>query len=201
MAHNMQFDYKVIDDFIPLSLQEEIKKILIVDREFPWFYVPDVTYGDKASRHTKTPAPAFSHALKYQGNFNSQFLSHFSMLAHLGAQAADFKFKEIAQARTFLQLPLSKSYLKQSVDRLHCDLDEDHLVVLYYVVDSDGDTIIVNKKMDLETREENLEYQNYDILAKVTPKQGRVVLFDGKLYHTAEQPKNNIRCVINIDVI
>ena len=35
---------------------------------------------------------------------------------------------------------------------------------------------------------------------KVTPKQGRVVLFDGALYHTAQQPNNNIRCVVNYDL-
>ena len=195
----MQFDYKIIDDFIPLSLQEELKKLLILDKGFPWYYSPDVTYGDKALVNAR--APGFSHTFKVQGNFTSNFSSHFSMLAHLGANIVDFKFKELAQARTFLQLPLSQSFLHESVDRLHCDLEIDHLVVLYYVIDSDGDTIITNKRMVPFKREEHLEYQNYDILAKVTPKQGRAVIFDGKLYHTAEQPKNNIRCVVNMDII
>ena len=37
---------------------------------------------------------------------------------------------------------------------------------------------------------------------KVTPKQGRVVLFDGGLMHTAEQPINsNVRCIVNYDLI
>ena len=35
---------------------------------------------------------------------------------------------------------------------------------------------------------------------KVTPKQGRVVLFDGAYYHTAQQPNNNIRCIVNYDL-
>ena len=35
---------------------------------------------------------------------------------------------------------------------------------------------------------------------KVTPKQGRVVLFDGALYHTAEQPNHNLRCIVNYDL-
>ena len=40
-----------------------------------------------------------------------------------------------------------------------------------------------------------------EILEKrITPKQGRVVLFDGSYYHTAEQPLNNIRCVVNYDL-
>ena len=51
--------------------------------------------------------------------------------------------------------------------------------MLYYVLDSDGDTIIYNEKKDSD---------NYTIKKRVTPKQGKVVLFDGQLYHTAEQP-------------
>ena len=59
-------------------------------------------------------------------------------------------------------------------------------------MDSDGDTIIYN---------ETVKSENYTIKEKVTPKQGRVVLFDGSLYHTAEQPINNVRCIVNYDLI
>ena len=35
---------------------------------------------------------------------------------------------------------------------------------------------------------------------KVSPKQGRVVLFDGRHFHTAEQPNHNLRCIVNYDL-
>ena len=70
-------------------------------------------------------------------------------------------------------------------------IDTDHFVMLYYVGDSDGDTIIYNE------REKS---KSYTIKKKVTPKQGRVVLFDGRLYHTAEQSINTTRCIVNYDV-
>ena len=38
------------------------------------------------------------------------------------------------------------------------------------------------------------------IKQRVTPKQGRVVLFDGWLMHTAEQPINNVRCIVNYNL-
>ena len=63
--------------------------------------------------------------------------------------------------------------------------------MLYYVCDSDGDTIIFNEKEKSE---------KYTVQKRVTPKQGRVVLFDGDFYHTAEQPIDNIRCVVNYDL-
>ena len=41
---------------------------------------------------------------------------------------------------------------------------------------------------------------NLTIKQRVTPKQGRVVLFDGWLMHTAEQPINNVRCIVNYNL-
>ena len=89
-----------------------------------------------------------------------------------------------------MQLPLFSE--RTSVDTPHTDLSEKHFVMLYYVKDSDGDTIIYN---------ETEKSDKYTIKQKVTPKQGRVVLFDGSLYHTAEQPINNVRCIVNYDLI
>ena len=61
------------------------------------------------------------------------------------------------------------------------------------VCDSDGDTIIYNEKVISE--------KGLTVQKKVTPKQGRVVLFDGAYYHTAQQPNNNIRCIVNYDLV
>ena len=36
---------------------------------------------------------------------------------------------------------------------------------------------------------------------RVSPKKGRVVVFDGYFWHTACQPENNKRLVINYNVI
>ena len=80
----------------------------------------------------------------------------------------------------------------------------DHFVMLYYVCDSDGDTIIYNEKCsDLNEFNNNLnvvEKTRFSIQRKITPKQGRVVLFNGRLYHTAEQPNHNVRCIVNYDL-
>ena len=97
----------------------------------------------------------------------------------------------LLQGRSFLQLPLNIK--DRSVDRPHRDMYETNnfFVVLYYVCDSDGDTIIYN---------ETGSSDKYTLKQKITPKQGRVAIFDGCLYHTAEQPLNNVRCVINYNL-
>jgi hypothetical protein len=74
-------------------------------------------------------------------------------------------------------------------------------VVLYYVVDSDGDTIIVDKQAtDNDSIRYDLKAKDFDKKVRVKPKQGRAVIFDGSYYHTAEQPINDIRCIINVDI-
>ena len=62
-----------------------------------------------------------------------------------------------------------------------------HIVVLYYVVDSDGDT-------------ERTESPSYTEKQRVSPKQGRVVIFEGGQYHTAAQPTKGTRCIVNYNL-
>ena len=75
--------------------------------------------------------------------------------------------------------------------RPYIDEGDEHIVVLYYVVDSDGDTVIYNE------RTESLTYTEKQ---RVTPKQGRVVIFEGGQYHTAEQPTKGTRCIVNYNL-
>ncbi len=96
---------------------------------------------------------------------------------------------KVIQGRSFLQFPIKE---RGEPDLPHIDImDKNHIVGLYYVIDSDGDTIIYNERKESKT---------YTIKQRVTPKQGRIVIFDGGLYHTAEQPLNNTRCIINYNI-
>ena len=54
--------------------------------------------------------------------------------------------------------------------------------------------------MDLAVYLEKL-IQELEELKRVTPKSGRVVMFNGRRWHTAAQPVNNVRCIINYNVI
>lgn len=69
----------------------------------------------------------------------------------------------------------------------HVDMQRDHYVLLYYVNDSDGDTIF----FDNENKE----------IKRVSPKRGRFVFFNGKYLHTGSHPYNSdYRIVINYDL-
>ena len=186
----------VIDDFISLEYQEKIKQDLLgLENIFPWHYSEDVTAaGDFDSQHR----PAMSHQYVEidDDNDTSEIISvyhHlFTPLLSKACQYLKIPETEVIQGRSFLQWPLV-NIDTSVVDLPHIDLDEgeEHIVVLYYVVDSDGDTIIYN---------ERTESPSYTEKQRVSPKQGRVVIFEGGQYHTAEQPTKGTRCIVNYNL-
>ena len=183
----------VFDDIIEKDYQNKIKDVLIGqvrynDEDFPWYYIDDVTAsGDYETQKRGAFVHDYVH---YEYGIESDF--HYLFLDLIKASCSKLKIKEVdaLQGRSFLQLPTNIK--REDVDSPHTDMQFKHFVMLYYVCDSDGDTIIYNEKIISE--------KGFTVQKKITPKQGRVVLFDGSLYHTAQQPNNNIRCVVNYDL-
>lgn len=187
----------IVDNFIPPSYQERYKNILL-NSNFPWFYTSDVTYENPIHQHR----PCVTHQIYNQGNHVSA-LSVESM-GHFAAEKAGFNLTAITQGKAILQFPLNQNLIV-GVDNLHVDVDPfyPHTVLLYYVVDSDGDTLIYNKtaQLDEKASTQNLNPDNYQLINRITPKQGRAVIFNGAQYHTAEQPTKGIRCIVNLNLI
>jgi hypothetical protein len=195
----MNFDkFKVIDNFIPKFYQEELKS-MVTSPTFPWYYIRDITYGSYSKNMDTNPGLA--HAYRENG-VDSLYFKVVENIGLEGIKQAESSFTRILQARSFFQLPLAKTFKKHETDYLHVDIYQPHLVVLYYVFDAEGDTILtdhVYKENDV--CKHDLMVEDYNVIARITPKQGRAVLFDGKYYHTAQQPTENIRCVINLDIV
>ena len=185
----------VIDDFISPEYQQKIKdELLGLDNDFPWFYTEDVTgAGDYDSQHRA----GFGHQYVFMddndiSHIESVYHHLFTPMLSKACQYLKMPETKVLQGRSFLQFPL-KNIDTSVVDTPHIDIDEgdEHTVVLYYVIDSDGDTIIYNEREESST---------YTEKQRVTPKQGRVVIFDGRQYHTAQQPSNGTRCIVNYNL-
>ena len=97
------------------------------------------------------------------------------------------------------QCNLTFSHPSYTIAPPHIDCDKEHKVLLYYVNDSDGDTIIYEQTVkDTPCGSVNVDLKEHK---RVKPKKGRMVLFDGYRYHCSSQPKNNYRCIINFDLV
>ena len=199
----------VFDDVIDKEYQERIKNTLL-SHETNWFYNHNININSDME-----PRPCFSHRY-YESEFDLHTATgthyielersylHDMLVPMIDAscKSVDYNYKYIIQGRSFLQLPLKG--LSDQLDINHVDRTENHLVILYYVKDSDGDTILYKNRYQNKfmpgyyTPDEEEETEE---LERVSPKQGRVVIFDGAFYHTAEQPQKDVRLIINYNVI
>lgn len=176
---------KVYDNIVSEDLQEAIKTSLF-DNTTTWNYLSDITkYPGKDQQRA-----GFLHEMVFNGEVLSPFAYHTLPIITNTLVRSNKELDKVINIRSFLQLPLNID--TSEVDTPHIDLHSPHLAMVYYVVDSDGDTIIYN-----ETKESN----TYTEQRRVTPKQGRVVIFNGLTWHTARQPKENVRCIINCNIV
>tara|TARA_B100001057_G_C22822470_1_gene939975 strand:+ start:1141 stop:1725 length:585 start_codon:yes stop_codon:yes gene_type:complete len=185
----------VFDDIIDEVYQNEIEETLF-SNNFSWYFIQQIASPPVGP----VPRPAFQHQFVHKGGeVNSDWNEMTMRIVNSSCKKIGLQYDKVHQGRSFFQLPLS-NINKDILDPVHID-DENipHMVVLYYVKDSDGDTIIYNNHYEKD-KEKPLD-NNLEIKKTVTPKKGRVVIFDGWFWHTAQQPSNDTRCVINYNVI
>lgn len=92
-----------------------------------------------------------------------------------------------------------------SSDLIACDPHIDHsfrtVQVIFYMNDSDGDTIIYNKKSHFEIDCEITISEDQEVLTRITPQKGKILVFDGSYYHTHYLPSHGYRSIIVVSVI
>lgn len=93
-------------------------------------------------------------------------------------------------------LPRSANGLSDIPHLPHVDSTDKHKVFLYYVNDSDGDTVFFNELFDGTKKDQFTESQ------RVSPEAGKGVVFDGHIYHASSSPiASEYRCILNVDFI
>jgi hypothetical protein len=179
---------QVIDNVLPQSYADELEQFVLESINFDWYFIPDIA-------HTKTPEfntlkeedkkPGFTHSL-LMDNQESRFFNLFKIIPHLAIQKSiDPRYNYYyMKARAFFQLPS----IGIQHNNIHIDAVTPHIVCLYYVNDSDGDTSLFDN--DRKT-----------VIQSITPKKNRVVLFDGSIPHSSGYPQKSKRCVINFNLI
>lgn len=203
-------EIRIVDDIVGANIENAICEILI-NKQFPWTFVGDVTSEIKKDKDGEK-TPGFRHEF-----FNCSekvkspwFFLVFPILARaLDAVGIDHVPSKLLQARCFLQNPLENGL---EYDTIHIDdgFARRLVSVLYYVNDADGDTFFFEQTADdfpdpREVLSMSREYQQqqFDVKMRVSPKKGRCVIFDGRRYHASSSPKikqgmpNNQRCIVN----
>jgi hypothetical protein len=181
---------RIYDDIVDVDFQQKISKI-IEDSSFPWYFLEDITYKSsndvKIYLENENAYSGFSHYFYAENKIlNSDF--HFVKSLLLYIKDFDISSYNFFNCRAFMQLPLIHKDKEYNHNHKHTDMSEKHksISVIYYVNDSDGDTIFFGKNV------------NDEISLRVKPKKGRIVLFDSCIYHASTDPfNNNKRIIIN----
>lgn len=198
-------DILIIEDAVPQAYANKIEELMLI-RDFSWFFRGDITYPDHALEKTgqlNEKRPGFGNLI-YDINLGAGNLFNFiAPIVLTTVEKYNIPFNQILQMRGFLSLPLLSTSLSR-IDKPHIDNPLPHIVALYYVNDSDGDTIIFDKKYQYGIQNfydlEAIDPENIPILEKISPKKGKLVFFNGAHYHASSQPTAGPRCVINFNL-
>ena len=124
----------------------------------------------------------FGNIFFKSGDVNKEDMLFFNQVLYQACFSLNLIVEKIYNARIWLLTPEKENYISEP----HTDMPDPHLACLYYVNDTDGDTIFFDP--DKTT-----------IIKKVAPKKGRVVIFDGSIWHSSSTPTKNVRSVINFN--
>jgi len=100
--------------------------------------------------------------------------------------------------------PITENYDFKNL--IHVDMNVDHIAIVYYINDTDGNTIFLNNTNgnSAESHQSNfkgIDLDEFEIVNKIPPKKGRAVIFDGNIYHCGEYPTITDRFVLNFDLV
>ncbi len=106
-----------------------------------------------------------------------------------------YLMKDYAEADSIVRcrLDLTLLHSKKYIHPPHIDAPIKHVATIVYLNDTDGDTVIYDKKGEYgET------YSNMKIKETIAPKAGRMLLFDGSYVHTGHSPsEHQTRILLN----
>lgn len=201
----MKQDYLIIDDIIPLSYQNQIQN-LINDKEFPWYFGNSINHNPENKEYTDsntTDAPGFGHLVlnPETGEPNSPIYPHIKPILYFLEDKTDVIVDEIKRIRIRRTIP-TPGHTLEKYTPAHVDLSQskEYKSLVYYVEDSDGDTVLFDSEYNPDNGETVLFNDDKKIMTRVSPKKGRGFLFKGKIFHSGNVPVNfNQRTIINFD--
>ena len=190
-------DIIILDNFLPKSYEDEIEKHFS-SLEFPWYYNPGVSYSQEenakfiANDSNIKETDGFVHRLIIENAKVSGYGDLVRPIMYFVEDKFKVNVNYIIRARAVMiyKNPVFGEFYNVP----HVDDMNRHMTLIYYVNDSDGDTVIFKEKYV-----NGISYSKKNVERRVEPKKGRAVLFDGHRYHTGSVPTYNNRMLINFN--
>lgn len=193
---------QIIDDAIPKKYQDFLETLLLNNNHFPYYYESNTVTGldeelVENSDDNIIVQPQFVHKFYDCGEILS---TAYDNIMHIFDGTGIESLSPIRLKVNLLHSPFDRSKGIHHIP--HIDNDNgNHISFIYYVNDSDGDTYLFDKVLDKNSPIETYKRKvsNLKIKKRVSPKKGRILIFDSNRFHASSPPLNHpTRCVINM---
>lgn len=215
-------DIITYDDILTTEEQNYFEQLFWYENRFPWYQRrQNFTVSTEQGNYFKNnesikDGPMMVHEFwnnglyikSARGEGNQTKSEHFRLTDMLLQKVCTyFKLEGInlirAKANLMYQMQNGN---KDLFNTPHTDTNDEHLVCIYFINESDGDTIFFNKipfgLSELEYNEEMKKLGENKLIPskRVSPKKGRFLFFKGNIVHTGQHPINSdMRMIVNID--
>jgi hypothetical protein len=187
------------DNFLSLEQILEVSQAVTKDNKDIIWHTLENTSGIrqypklKNNNITISEDKQHSHAASFNNTKMSDIHDIGRNILNIFAKKHGIEIKETLRIKANI---LNKTDKQDHIHPPHVDMTIPHMVFLYYVNNSDGDTVFFNEKYSSE------ETPILTVNNRITPKSGAAIVFDGLTYHASSSPINaEERIVLNIDFI
>ena len=197
----------IIDNII--DIEQQFKLIDFFDKNYlTWkYYEKNIAHGNIEDKDGYV-FPGYTKDIKNETN--TEILEIIKLIEENSCKKANLEFLKNYRYK-FNALPSINPYPPEEVlhRQIHTDTDNQHIVLLYYVNTTYGPTKLFRNKLGntkqlndiVENQTKCGNFDNVQIIKSVSPKQGRLVIFDGSLLHSPGWPMEGMRYVINYNIV
>ena len=166
---------EVINNFLPKKFENSLEEIFTDQSsiKIPLYFTSNVTYGSGEEFNPSFASEFYPNLIPFS-NLLLNVLYFFAYSKNLYITDV-IRAKAITQIASPIPGPNSP----------HIDLHIPHLVLLYYINDAVGDTILFNDK------DEEIQ--------RITPQKGKAIFFDGNIKHCSSRPSKFSRSILNFN--
>lgn len=185
----------VIDNFLSPKYFSRIKEVLECYK-FNWHFKKDITWPNDPND------TLYSYGFDYWlvENFQSNNCDIFKILTGFYCQLLDItKCSQISKSR----IDMVTYSPEKHQHTVHVDEYFPHIASVFYITDSDAETILFDKQCFSPDQYQNhVDFLGLQPIEKIQPKENRLLFFNGTYLHTGCSPaqyKNRI--IINTDLV
>ena len=179
---------EIINNFLSSDQFSKLEYSLMSPK-FPWYYQDNISLPP--SNNTTYNKFGFDHLI-YEEGYLIKDIDRI-MLPLLNKIMSNVEHSKLLRCRLDMTINRNNTNPLEA----HVDFTIPHITTIFYLMNSDGNTILYNEEYD------GVEKTNDDLTIhqEIEPKANRLLIFDGLTWHTGHTPcYNNRRILINTNL-